>query len=796
MAAAFKKEGWLKKNHAGGEFGSANKKRWFTTEGFQVIYYSDTKKKNAKGHFDLRNVLNLAPSHSAKAGEGAVDISIGEQGKTSRKVMTISFATAAAGDREAWLKLWCSAVLAVHVHRELLSYVDAALAKGLNAEYGTQTGLSRKNGFFGGARETTVLTPRSAETETAAPATPGGTSDAGVVAPKTLVSVPKISKEDLDTPRETPPGTPVETLPPEVVGGGGTALPSASPLPPPTDASNTATHEDEATEETFEITVPEGVEPGARVQATTPSGVRVKLVVPAGAKPGMLLTFQVPIQAKRKREQKIKRQEEATKAAVSVQAHIRGRHARRELGLVPPLPPPSAKPPGRPPTRSQIEDAAAGVALERAATKVQANFRGHTARNSQQEVARVQWLEYYIQPAVAEYDQADALAVSPEEVAKITKARLGHWRGSDADGLNAEEHRRRQWLAHYLKNGDFARAATLVSTEAEAARVLKATALASHVVCRCLPFGPPSGDVEEERKSKFDSAVKRYEWDVAETLAITGDEYQDVAESKLRVTALKAALADGDFAQARKFVITQEEADELSAAQKQTKASTTQSAKQLAVGQGAAAKEVEQAAVRVQALMRGHLTREQQQEERRTEWLQYYAAEGDYENAMDLAVSQREIDSINKLKRNAKSRADLDGTCFSKCLGPKPQAEGDDEGMVVQARVALPPPTAAKPTVGHPPKPAAAPSAMPPPPARKDGPFADAIKARDWALATTLAEGDEDARDVAESQARVEWMETYTAAGKFDDALAVAITQLETDAILEAERKAHGYGMP
>ena len=118
-------------------------------------------------------------------------------------------------------------------------------------------------------------------------------------------------------------------------------------------------------EETFEITVPEGVSPGHRVQATTPSGVRVKLVVPAGAKAGMLLTFQVPVGAKRKRERKLKALEASSGAAATIQAHLRGRQARRALSKVPAMPPPSARnvPSGVPPTRSQIEEAANSVAL-------------------------------------------------------------------------------------------------------------------------------------------------------------------------------------------------------------------------------------------------------------------------------------------------------------------------------------------------------------------------------------------------------------------------------------------------
>ena len=44
---------------------------------------------------------------------------------------------------------------------------------------------------------------------------------------------------------------------------------------------------------------------------------------------------------------------------------------------------------------------------------LQSTFRGHTARNEQQEASRVQWLTYYMQPSVAEWDEALSLAVSP-----------------------------------------------------------------------------------------------------------------------------------------------------------------------------------------------------------------------------------------------------------------------------------------------------------------------------------------------------------------------------------------------
>jgi len=47
----------------------------------------------------------------------------------------------------------------------------------------------------------------------------------------------------------------------------------------------------EGEDELFEMTVPEGVMPGDMLQATTPSGVKVRLMVPEGVSPGAVLTF-------------------------------------------------------------------------------------------------------------------------------------------------------------------------------------------------------------------------------------------------------------------------------------------------------------------------------------------------------------------------------------------------------------------------------------------------------------------------------------------------------------------------
>ena len=69
-----------------------------------------------------------------------------------------------------------------------------------------------------------------------------------------------------------------------------------SPMPDRTAVSDELPPEPapEVEDELFEMTVPEGVMPGDMLQATTPSGVTVRLEVPEGAEPGTILTFTLP----------------------------------------------------------------------------------------------------------------------------------------------------------------------------------------------------------------------------------------------------------------------------------------------------------------------------------------------------------------------------------------------------------------------------------------------------------------------------------------------------------------------
>ena len=122
---------------------------------------------------------------------------------------------------------------------------------------------------------------------------------------------------------------------------------------------------------TFEVTVPEGVKPGDKLQATTPSGVKVKLVVPEKAESGMSLTFTLP-KSHSPRE---------THAATAIQCRVRGKQVRRSI------------PAKEGVASSEVVHLSATPDMERAAVALQSSFRGHAVRNDQQEQSRLHWIE-------------------------------------------------------------------------------------------------------------------------------------------------------------------------------------------------------------------------------------------------------------------------------------------------------------------------------------------------------------------------------------------------------------------
>jgi hypothetical protein len=257
-------------------------------------------------------------------------------------------------------------------------------------------------------------------------------------------------------------------------------------MSPPEDTSATANGE----EVTFEFTVPDGVIPGDKLQATTPAGVKVKLLVPMGAEPGTILTFALPAS--------VSRGDRESKAAATIQATLRGKHARMSIVREPEV----------------IE----------AALKVQKHYRGHTTRNEQQEYSRLQWMTYYMQPEVAEWDEAVALVrIASQPAMLVSMCIFEHdpsWRILDRQavtddeeariravqmGVTYEEEKRVKWLDYHISHSNFDKAAELVITPLEAALVLKGRATAAQPCAWC---GPSVADAERERHERFVQAIK------------------------------------------------------------------------------------------------------------------------------------------------------------------------------------------------------------------------------------------------------------------------------------------------
>ena len=511
-------EGFLRKNHAGSDFATKNVRRFYVAEGFTVFYYTDATKRQTKGHFDLRNVIRLRAHDvsDASVGAGAINLWIAEpKSNEPPKKMVISFSLEPTR-REKWLKLFCSAVYPAYVEEGLRAFADAALGESLNASYGDVQAVASKRSRFSKAAPTTgVLTPRSSITPRPGGAEPTEAEKkqqvlervAGITAPQPPPPAEEASQ--LDTPRgapDTPRGAPETPTAPVAAG----------------DAPTGGGGEDV----TFEITVPEGVQPGDRLQATTPSGLRVKLSVPEGATAGTILTFALPASGAGHADLE-------NQAAILIQARIRGLVTRKT---------------GTPAKKAVILTATPEE--QQAIVKLQSSFRGHSTRNEQQEASRLQWMTYYMQPAVSEWEEALALAVTPEEEHKVHEARAA---------VRGEEQKRVKWFAHYLQTRNLDKAAELMVTPLEAARVLHARARLDLGPCACCLPQAGASAYEAERSTKLTASIVSYEWDVAEVLAATPEEIQDVTDSKLRVQLLEAALAEGDYTEARRLAINETE---------------------------------------------------------------------------------------------------------------------------------------------------------------------------------------------------------------------------------------------
>ena len=237
--------GFLRKNHNGQAFGKGNR-RYFKAVGFTVYYYLDGTKSKLKGHFDLRNVAGVYLSSDPDVGEGSVELLIWDSaGRPAgadgvQKTMIISFSPAIQ-QREDWLRYWCSAVDIKYIDPALRQFRDPALSSKLDSEFGDTPAVSPRRSMFSSRAPSAkvILTPRTKDSAAAALMAQYGD----------VPSTPR--DEELDTPRNRPPGGGFSAAPPLPA----PPIPKPEGLPPPPPAKPPPVADKEEEEITFEITV-------------------------------------------------------------------------------------------------------------------------------------------------------------------------------------------------------------------------------------------------------------------------------------------------------------------------------------------------------------------------------------------------------------------------------------------------------------------------------------------------------------------------------------------------------------
>jgi len=78
--------------------------------------------------------------------------------------------------------------------------------------------------------------------------------------------------------------------------------------------------------------------------------------------------------------------------------------------------------------------------------------------------------------------------------------------------------------------------------------------------CRCLAWKPQT---TEGRKEKFVAAIRNYDWEAAQLLAVGDDERKDLEDSRNRVAWMLHYTADGKYSEALALAITDEEKREI-----------------------------------------------------------------------------------------------------------------------------------------------------------------------------------------------------------------------------------------
>ena len=315
--------GWLRKNHVGNAFGSNARTRFFTSEGFHVKYFADDRRKTIKGYFDLRNVISIAPTPPAEAPD-AVTLQIAEGSATRiKKKLVVSFSVDPAA-RVRWLLAWCSAINdQTLVDAALHSYITPSTAERFNATFAAQRGIGSTRSLFSKQL-----------------------AGAGLLSPRLSVSAAELT---LDTPRNSAPASP---------------------------------------QQTYEVTVPEGAREGDQLKMTLPTGISTILTVPDGAVPGSTLLFELPPEATAGSgiEAANRAAEVEGKAAVHIQAHVRGRVDREPPTTAPAEATTDSSTPNTTPAEArtllQTYQATPNTAreFEVAAVKLQSVMRGNADR--------------------------------------------------------------------------------------------------------------------------------------------------------------------------------------------------------------------------------------------------------------------------------------------------------------------------------------------------------------------------------------------------------------------------------
>ena len=113
-------------------------------------------------------------------------------------------------------------------------------------------------------------------------------------------------------------------------------------------------------------------------------------------------------------------------------------------------------------------------------------------------------------------------------------------------GVEYEETSRLKWFRYYVSTSEFDEADKLVVTPVEAALMLRSRATVPPRCCACIRLSTPASEAEAERYERFVQAIRSYHWEVAEVLALTPEEAQDVADSKVRV-ALEPLMTSDDL---------------------------------------------------------------------------------------------------------------------------------------------------------------------------------------------------------------------------------------------------------